>query len=118
MRAKKLCLTASIVGLNLLSGIVTLPVLANGTQCAAESLPGSLPSTISVNLTFRNRSAQTVKLYWRNLSGQRVLYTTIAPNTSYTQATFVTHPWVITDEQDNCYSVFYPDGQSRTVFLF
>jgi hypothetical protein len=45
-----------------------------------------------------------------------VLYYILKPNSSLTQSTFATHPWVLTDSQDNCISVFVAErGASHTV---
>jgi hypothetical protein len=43
------------------------------------------------------------------------LYQTLEDDESYEQDTFLTHPWVITDADDNAWYVYFPDAQPRTV---
>ena len=31
------------------------------------------------------------------------------------QPTFVLHPWLVTDAQDNAWGIYFPDAQPRTV---
>jgi hypothetical protein len=55
-----------------------------------------------------------VRLYWLDYSGKRKLYATIKQGAQYTQQTFDSHPWVVTDADDKCLAVLVPDiGQTR-----
>lgn len=86
------------------------------TQHAAErSGLRSGPSLVEASLNFINRSGQTLKVYWLDSSGKRVLYKTLKPQQGYTQLTFLTHPWLITDADDNAWYLYYADAQPRTV---
>ncbi|NEO66700.1 MAG: hypothetical protein F6J94_18440 [Moorea sp. SIO1F2] len=58
---------------------------------------------------------QLIKTYWLNYQGNRTYYYQLKPGQGYTQQTYVTHPWVITDNQHHCLGVYYLDGQARTV---
>ena len=56
----------------------------------------SLNSADTASITFVNAcSTLTVDVFWVNFSCQEVFYNTLAPNESYTQQTYVTHPWRI-----------------------
>ena len=75
----------------------------------------SYDENIEALITFANGSGQTIKIYWIDFDGKRVLYMTLQNGEAYTQQTFLTHPWLITDENDNAWSLHYPDGEPRRV---
>jgi serine/threonine protein kinase len=77
----------------------------------------SIEATFSTPLTFVNRSEQTVKVYWLDYQGRRVLYATLQAGETATQQTFLTHPWVITDASDRAWDVYYPTREPRTVII-
>lgn len=83
--------------------------------CDAESVSNSISGKVSTKITFVNKSNDLIKTYWLDYQGNRTYYYQLKPGQGYTQQTYVTHPWVITDDQDNCLGVYYPDGQARTV---
>jgi hypothetical protein len=72
---------------------------------------------VKARITFVNRSKQPVKVYWLDYHGQRVLYKKLKPSESYTQDTYMTHPWLITDLYDNAWEVYMPSVQPRTVII-
>jgi hypothetical protein len=78
------------------------------TACSEESSLKSATSTQSTNITFKNSSSGRIKLYWLDFSGKRVEYHQggLATGASHTQQTFVTHPWVITNEQGDCMGIY------------
>lgn len=84
-------------------------VLEKGTR----SLHANLPT----EMNFKNESGQTVRIYWLDYSGNRKLYRTLENGQKHAQKTFVTHPWLITGEDDHGWYVFFPDSQSRTVVI-
>ncbi|MEB3180679.1 MAG: hypothetical protein VKL59_16875 [Nostocaceae cyanobacterium] len=111
-------LNLAIISSTLLSFTISTGVPAanaQSKQCASESVSISRSGKIATEITFINQRNAPVKLYWLDYSGQRKFYTLIAPSNRITQSTFVTHPWVITDNNNNCLGVYYPDGQPRIV---
>ena len=58
----------------------------------------SLHSNLQTHVTFVNTRTSAVHLWWRNFSGIRVSYGSVQPNGRQEMTTYVTHPWVITDE--------------------
>ncbi len=74
---------------------------AMAQSCAEES---SLKSegTKPTEIAFRNGSEESRRLYWIDADGHRKFYTVVAPGKAYTQATFVGHNWVVTNEAENC----------------
>lgn len=51
-----------------------------------------------VTLTFENRSAEEVDVFWLDYAGKPVLYRTLDPGESARQETFETHPWELISE--------------------
>jgi uncharacterized protein (TIGR03437 family) len=83
---------------------VILPTLPCGQATTLYSLNANTPTTVE----FVNTTAQTVLVYWLDYVGVRELYHTLAPGTSFVQATFYTHPWMITDVNNNCIAAYQP----------
>jgi hypothetical protein len=107
-------LIALLVSLALLTGCTA--ALADGKKHPAEEK--GLKSTsgdVEASVKFVNKSKQTVKVYWLDYDGERKLYQTLKEDESYDQMTYLTHPWLVTDENDNAWYVYFPDAQPRTV---
>ena len=66
---------------------------------ANELMTRSLNSNVKTRVTFVNIRASAVHLWWRDFKGQRVSYGSLSPSTPMEMITYVTHPWVITDEE-------------------
>ena len=66
-------------------------VIFEGTQFV------SYASTFETQITFCNTHTTAVAVQWLDFGGKRVQYTSLQPSDTYTQATFKTHPWVITE---------------------
>jgi len=77
----------------------------------------SLHAHIPTEVTFENKSGQTIRVYWLDYSGNRKLYRTLENGQKHAQKTFVTHPWLITGEDDHGWQVFFPDSQPRTIVI-
>lgn len=54
----------------------------------------------NTSVTFDNRLAKEVKLWWIDGSGGRHSYGTVASGTTKTQGSYAQHVWLITDLQD------------------
>ena len=86
--------------------------------CAQEDRLRSTDGSISTQVTFINRSALTIRTYWLNYQGKRVFYSDIAPGRSHVQQTYVTHPWVITNNPSgNCVAIYQPARTPATVVI-
>ena len=64
------------------------PVLLDTTFLSTS---GSTPAAID----FVNHEDYAVDVYWINYSGDRVFYNNLGANSSFVQATYITHPWII-----------------------
>ena len=64
----------------------------------------------STSVTFINNSSGIVRTYWLNYQGQPVFYQEMPPGRSYSQQTYVTHPWVVADAATgSCIAVYLPE---------
>ena len=75
------------------------------------------PDLFGTPIAFQNNSAGMRKVYWLDTNGERQLYRELKPGESYELGTYLSHPWVVTDAEENALGVYYPDGQKRTVTL-
>ena len=95
--------------------LVSSSAFAEKKHPAEEKELKSLPNEIDTKINFINKSGKTIKVYWIDFDGDRKLYHTLDKDDSYEQDTFVNHAWVITDEDDNAWYVYFPDAQPRTI---
>jgi len=58
-----------------------------------------------------NQHESPVHLYWIDYAGERKLYGTVSQGKSFTQVTYMTHPWLITDLTGKCISIYLPDAR-------
>ncbi|PVG00311.1 hypothetical protein CPB86DRAFT_796007 [Serendipita vermifera] len=64
-----------------------------------EPATRSIHSNIPTRVTFINRLPDSVHLWWRDFEGRRVSYGAVGPDGDTKEMlTYVTHPWVITNE--------------------
>jgi len=85
----------------------TIPTVSD-TSCRKEGGLKSVEGRQQTTVTFRNSHGSSVRIYWLDYGGDRRLYATIDDGESYTQPTFVTHPWIVTDMSDTCISLHLP----------
>lgn len=76
--------------------------LAEKFDCEAESSLASVSGGEARQLAFVNNGQTTVKLSWLNYQGERVAYTSVKVGQIVWQSTFAGHPWLVSDEQDQC----------------
>ena len=77
----------------------------------------SLHANIPTEVRFENQTGQTIKIYWLDYSGNRKLYKILPDKQAHIQATFVTHPWLITGEDEKVRQIIFPDSLRRTVVI-
>jgi hypothetical protein len=97
--------TLALAGLAVLApiGVLAAGVIKPDTACADEATYKSLKGDDKAELTVINNSDETVKVWWLNYDGKRVFYRDLAKHTSYVQATWLTHPWVVSSTAGDCY---------------
>jgi hypothetical protein len=84
-------------------------------SCRDERSLRSVQGNVHNTMKFVNHTSHEVRSYWLDYNGRRVFYKAIAPNGNYTQPTFQTHPWVITDQHDNCLNIYVSNRSSEVV---
>lgn len=79
-------------------------------SCDQESSLKSSSGAAS-NIVVNNKTDATVKLYWLDFNGKRVEYSRggIKAGGSHSQSTYVTHPWVITNANEECLGIYVPE---------
>ena len=82
---------------------------------AEDNTIQSINGIIKTSIEFINKSGQPIKVYWLDYEGKRKLYAQLKAEDSYIQQTYVTHPWLITDADDNAWDVYFPEAQPRIV---
>jgi hypothetical protein len=94
----------------------TIPVLP-AVDCGQEDSLRSLESVTATSIRFVNQTDITVDVYWLDLDGQRVKYATLAPGETLDQATFLTHPWVVTNTAGTCLGIFLPIASAAAALI-
>jgi hypothetical protein len=94
-----------------------LPVVVAPRRHPAETKGiRSTNSDVETSIQFANRSGQAIKVYWLDFEGHRQLKHALRDGESTTvRRTFLTHPWLVTDEADNAWYVYFPDALPRSV---
>jgi hypothetical protein len=110
IRSVKPACTALLLAWGLVAGAV-----AQTSRCDAEPVARSLHAQHATEVVFKNNNTHAVRIWWLNYTGKRVWYQTLAPGESYTQSTYLTHPWIATDKQGRCVGLYYPDAKPRTI---
>ncbi len=95
--------------------VVPASLWAQKKHAAEEKGVAALRSDVPTSITFFNLSRQPIKVYRLNEAGQRVFVRTLATSERQTEATFLTHPWLLTDAQDNALRLYFPDADTRLV---
>jgi len=97
----------------------TLPRLS----CSLEPTLHSIEGNVATSIQFTNNTGGPLNVYWINYQGQRVFYrggpfAALAAEQSYTQGTYITHPWIITDVATNsCLGIWLPTESPDTAVI-
>lgn len=92
----------------LLSSLVLAGPAFAQSGCEGERGAKSEESSAATQVVFNNRSAKTMKVYWLDYDGRRTFYADVGPGKLYSQDTYMTHPWVVTDNAKRCVMMFRP----------
>ena len=86
-------------------------------SCASEQSLKSLNGNQSITLTFQNLSNEAISAYWLDYSGKRVFYRRLNGGESYTQPTYISHPWVFVDVGGKCRRIVMPNMSQKVVAI-
>ena len=88
---------------------------APDASCSQESTARPQNDSAAAVVTFVNDTSETLQTFWISFSGQRVLYEQIPPGGSYSQGTWLTHPWIVADESGTCLTLEVVTATHATV---
>ncbi len=86
-------------------------------NCNQERSLRSVSSTTASRVEFVNQSTTTKVIYWLSYTGERVRFATLPPLWWLNQATYLTHPWVVTDEAGGCVGIYLSAANPATVTI-
>ncbi len=69
----------------------------------------------ATQIRFINQSLDPVKVFWINFAGTAQLFRTLGPTEEFTQSTFSTHVWRITNASDQCLMHFVAIATASTI---
>ncbi|MCU0981775.1 MAG: hypothetical protein MUF25_21710, partial [Pirellulaceae bacterium] len=72
-------------------------------------------SDVATSIEFQNLRPQPIKVYRLDTEGKRVFLCVLPTGARRIEPTFLTHPWLLTDQHDNALGVYYPDSEKRLV---
>lgn len=87
------------------------------SACAQESTFKSIEGTTKATLTVINNTDETVQLFWLDYKGVRVFYHRVGPHSTFPQATWLTHPWIVAGAQGACYRLAVMTSLQQTITL-
>jgi hypothetical protein len=88
---------------------------AQAQDCSNEASLKSATQGDAVELSFRNASNESRRLYWLDPKGNRRFVSLIRPGSIYSQPTAATHSWVVTDETEKCLFAVTATSQPQTI---
>lgn len=90
----------------------TPPSGANAFSPTRVLRRGSGTAGAETTITFVNKTATAVRLYWVSEPGRRQAYGTLAPGVSQAQHTFAGHVWLVTRDTDDIPLVAFAGSES------
>lgn len=93
------------------------PTVVPPISCSEENILRSEGTKTPASIGFVNTGSRTLRVYWLNHDGNRVLYGTLENGQVLGLQTFLTHPWVIADTSDVCIGIYLPSMTPLSVAL-
>ncbi|HNC04629.1 MAG TPA: hypothetical protein PLY05_14905, partial [Agitococcus sp.] len=93
----------------------------DGVEEYACSGEGRIKSSQSdgISMDFVNQRGSNMSIYWLDYSAKRVSYKQNLPTgQTHVQGTFVTHPWLITDNTGTCIGIYRPVTKTNKTLTF
>ena len=82
-----------------------------------NGLNRSILGNQKTEIEFINKKQEPIKVFWMDYNGNAVFYKMMKPSEKYTQNTFMTHPWLITDSNNKKLDIYYPENKKRTIII-
>jgi WD40 repeat protein len=87
------------------------------SRCTNESQYRSIDGDQAIPISFFNQYASPLRVYWLDYDGHRKLYSNVGMGNSYTVFSFMTHPWLIADSNDNCIGIYLASEQAGRITI-
>jgi hypothetical protein len=87
------------------------------STCPSEATLRSQNSQRHTSITFLNKRAGVVNVFWINYQGHRQFFSSMMPGEKKSFGTSATHPWVVTDAGGNCLGVHFADVGTEAVTI-
>ena len=68
-------------------------------------------------MSCRNKFNRKVILFWNTYKGKLKKYKELNIGQTYSQNTFLTHPWTFVDNKNNCLITYLPNSEDKTKTL-
>lgn len=96
---------------------LVMPVAAfgNGISCSDQATLRSTATGRPAIITFVNNSRHAANIYWIDYAGKRAQHFYVTPGSVISRNSLVTHPWVITDDYNNCIGVAFANPSTPNV---
>jgi hypothetical protein len=101
----------------ILSGRAEASAPAPDASCSQEHGLRSLNDNTPATILFVNHSSVVVQTFWLDFTGKRVFYARIPVAASYTQRTWITHPWIVADLSATCLTLHITGTRADTVVV-
>ncbi|MGP0058997.1 MAG: caspase family protein [Beijerinckiaceae bacterium] len=82
-------------------------------RCSDEQSLKSVDARRPTGISFKNSRDTSIRIFWIDYAGKRKLYGSLSYGQSLSLQTFMTHPWVITNNVDTCIGVYLPETPAR-----
>ncbi|KAK6538136.1 hypothetical protein TWF694_011018 [Orbilia ellipsospora] len=95
------------------------PYLLQAVHPDNEPATKTVASTKAVKVYFINNRTAPVHIYWLDTNGKRVSYGTVAGNGgTKEQGTYLTNPWIVTDEgTGKALAIYHPGPRDGRAIL-
>jgi hypothetical protein len=86
-------------------------------KCNEEGTLRSLEGNVQTTIVFANKGNQPIRAYWLDYAGRRISYGMLGTGQIFSTQTYVTHPWLIADAEDNCKAIYLPTADRLEVSI-
>jgi TIR domain-containing protein/von Hippel-Lindau disease tumor suppressor protein len=97
------------------STLLPTPIAGATVACDQEKNLRSLGTTQPTTISFTNKTSGTVRIYWLNYQGDRELFAPLERGAVFRAATYIGHPWVVTDASDKCRAIYMPTVDPQNI---
>jgi hypothetical protein len=74
-----------------------------------ESSLRSPGSDVATSVRFENRTTRALDVHWLDFAGQRKRYATVEPGSTYSNATYVGHVWLVAESSGEGLAIYVAD---------